>query len=76
MRVFNLPILIRWTKFQPGASFFIPCVDRREVERFVRSEAKRLRLDVVTKQVIEKGVYGLRVWRKEPTIDAHSASHI
>ena len=72
--IFNLPILIEWAKFQPDTSFFIPCLERRKVQKFVTSECTRLGLDVVSKQVIENGVYGLRVWRKGVILAPHSTS--
>ena len=72
MEITGLPLLIEWDKFQPGTSFFIPCTDRREVERFVRHEAKRLRIEVVTKQVVENNILGLRVWRPDATVPPHS----
>jgi|DEB19_MinimDraft_3_1074340.scaffolds.fasta_scaffold202660_2 hypothetical protein len=72
--VFNLPILIDWAKFQPGTSFFIPCINRKQVQKFVMSECARLGLDVISKQVVENGVYGLRVWRKEVILAPHSTS--
>lgn len=59
----GLPVLIEWDKFQPGTSMFIPCLDRRAMQRFITQETNRLRLNVVSKQVVENGVYGLRVWR-------------
>jgi hypothetical protein len=31
----------------------------------VEEEAKRLKFKIICKQVIEKGIYGLRVWRDE-----------
>lgn len=65
MRILNIPLLIEWEKFKPGTSFFVPCIDRRLTQRFVEEEAKRLKLNIVCKQVIEKGKYGLRVWRVE-----------
>jgi hypothetical protein len=73
MQVLGLPILIEWDKFQPGTSFFIPCLDRRGMERFVRAEARRLRLNVICKQVVENKVYGLRVWRIDATVPPHSS---
>lgn len=63
MKVFNLPVVVQWSKFSPGASFFIPCVDRRAMERAVKQEAARLKVEILCKQVIERGTYGLRVWR-------------
>lgn len=74
MKILGLPLLIEWNKFKPGTSFFVPCVDRKLTQRFVETEAKRLKVDVVCKQVIEKGVYGLRVWRVGDTILPHSSS--
>ena len=73
MQVLNLPLLIEWGKFKPGTSFFVPCVDRREVERFVRREARRLQLNVVCKQVVENNILGLRVWRVDASIHPHSS---
>jgi len=63
MRILNIPLLIEWDKFKVGTSFFVPCIDRKLTQRFVEEEAGRLKLNVVCKQVIEKGKYGLRVWR-------------
>lgn len=74
MKVFNLPLLIQWNKFQPGTSFFVPCVYRRAVQRYVESECRRFGVEITCKQVIEKGVYGVRVWRNPATITPHSSS--
>jgi hypothetical protein len=74
MKIQNLPIVIRWDKFSVGSSFFIPCIDREGMERWVKQEARRLRLKVLCKQVVENGMYGLRVWRADPTIPSHSVS--
>jgi hypothetical protein len=63
LTILNLPLLIQWEKFKPGTSFFVPCIDRRLTQRFVETEATRLGVKVLCKQVVEKGKYGLRVWR-------------
>jgi len=63
LTILNLPLLIQWEKFKPSTSFFVPCIDRRLTQRFVEAEAKRLGISVLCKQVVEKGKYGLRVWR-------------
>jgi hypothetical protein len=63
LHLLNLSIWIDWAKFKQGTSFFVPCLDRSEVEKFVREEAERLRIQVVCKHVVERGRYGLRVWR-------------
>ena len=68
MKIMGMPLLIEWNKFKPGTSFFIPCIDRREVERFVCAEAKRMKLNIVCKHVIEENKYGLRVWRNSDTV--------
>jgi len=65
--------LIEWPKFQPGTSFFIPCIDRYRMELFVRREARRIKVDVLIKRVIENGVFGLRVWRLDDTVQPHSS---
>ena len=76
MQVMGLPILIEWDKFHPGTSFFIPCVDRRSVQRFVMQEAQRLKIPVVCKQVVERKVYGLRVWRLDVIVPPHFSSPV
>ena len=63
LTILNLPLLIQWEKFKPGTSFFVPCIDRKLTQRFVETEAARLEIKVLCKQVVEKGKYGLRVWR-------------
>jgi hypothetical protein len=63
LTILNLPLLIEWEKFKPGTSFFVPCIDRRLTQRFVETEASRIGVRVLCKQVVEKGKYGLRVWR-------------
>lgn len=73
MNVMGLPLLIEWDKFQPGTSFFVPCVNQKEVEKFVLSEAKRMRLGVVTKRVVENNILGLRVWRDNAKLSPHSS---
>ena len=65
LKILGLPIRIEWDKFLPGTSFFIPCLDRKAVEEFVMNESYRRRHRIICKQVVEKGVYGLRCWRVE-----------
>jgi len=76
MKIYNLPVLVEWNKFQPGSSFFIPCLDRKEMEKQVLKEAKRLDVNVMCKHVIENNMYGLRVWRVAPTMPTHSSSPV
>jgi hypothetical protein len=76
MKIQNLSVLVEWDKFVPGWSFFIPCLDRKDMKRQVLQEAKRLKVAVLCKEVIENRVYGLRVWRVGPTIPLHSSSPV
>lgn len=73
MKILGIPLLIEWDKFAPGTSFFVPCLDRKLTQRFVESEAARLKVEVVCKQVVEKGKYGLRVWRVGDIMPLHSS---
>jgi hypothetical protein len=63
LKVLNLTILIPWTKLEPGQSFFIPCLDRKAHSKTLQKEADRLGIEVIIKQVVEDGKYGLRIWR-------------
>jgi hypothetical protein len=56
---------IDWSRFKPGRTFFIPCLDLEDAKKQVARVAKRLRYSVEMKGVIENGVQGLRVWRLE-----------
>jgi hypothetical protein len=71
LKIMNLPLLIQWEKFKPGTSFFVPCIDRSLTERFVTTEARRLQINVICKHVIEKGKYGVRVWRIDGILEPH-----
>jgi hypothetical protein len=73
LTILNLPVLIQWEKFKPGTSFFVPCIDRRLTQRFVETEAKRIGVEVLCKQVVEKGKFGLRVWRVDAILAPHSS---
>ena len=74
MKLLDQTLLIRWDKFKPGTSFFIPCIDRYSMYMHIKREAKRLHIEVTQRYVIENGIYGLRVWRNERSVSAHSAS--
>lgn len=63
MKVHGISFEIDWSKFKPGRTFFIPCLDTETAKKEVATVAKRLRYSVEMKVVIEKGVKGLRVWR-------------
>jgi len=65
LKIMNAPLLIQWEKFKPETSFFVPCIDRALTERFIQTEARRLGLTIICKHVVEKGKYGVRVWRTD-----------
>jgi hypothetical protein len=56
-------IVIDWSKFIPGASVFVPCVNTaKAIEDIVK--ATGVTKQEMTKRVrIEDGKYGVRVWR-------------
>lgn len=63
MKVHGISFEIDWSKFKPGRTFFIPCLDLNAAKHEVERVAKRLRYSVEMKGVVEKGIRGLRVWR-------------
>lgn len=63
MKVETVSYLVNWRKFKPGTSFFVPCIDSEAARRSVAEVARRLRMKVITKVVIQDGIKGLRVWR-------------
>lgn len=63
MKVETVSYQINWAKFHKGYSFFVPCIDHRAAEEEVKRVTRRLKIDTVTKLVIEDGIKGLRVWR-------------
>lgn len=68
MQPVELQIVIQWHKFEPGTSLFIPCLNRPAMQKFIQREAARLKMSLMYKRVIEKGIYGLRVWKIADTI--------
>ena len=63
LSVMGLTIKIEWDKFEIGTSVFIPCLDVKPVLSHIQHEGMRRRWQIVGKQVVEKGRYGLRCWR-------------
>jgi len=63
VKVFGHTLDIAWDELQIGSSFFIPCINREEVQLYLEAEAYRMRLDVVTKLTIENHGIGVRLWR-------------
>jgi len=63
MKIETLTYTIDWSKFRTGQSFFVPCIDHEAAKDEVKKVARRLRLKLFYKIVIEEGIKGLRVWR-------------
>lgn len=56
-------VVIDWSKFVPGASVFIPCVNTvKALEHFVEAGGV-CRSDITHRIRIEDGKYGIRIWR-------------
>lgn len=63
MKIETLSFKINWRNFRKGYSFFVPCIDEAAARAELARVTKRLKMEVVTKVVVEDGVKGLRVWR-------------
>jgi hypothetical protein len=59
----GVPVKIDWASFKRGTSFFVPGTDQKLLLKQLRTEARRLNLDIVAHPVAEKGLLGVRVWR-------------
>lgn len=64
MKTHGIPIQLDWDRFKIGASFFVPGIDREELEKSIRAEMQRLQVNVITRRVVENNILGVRVWRK------------
>lgn len=63
MQTHGIPIELDWNRFKVGTSFFVPGVDQDALGKMLRAEMRRLRVNVITRKVIEGNVLGVRVWR-------------
>ena len=54
---------VNWQKFKRGRSITIPCLDSTKAKLEILQVTKRLKMQVLTKVVIEDGIQCLRVWR-------------
>jgi biotin carboxylase len=63
MRLEGVTYQSDWAAFEPGHSFFVPCLDDKTGIEKITAIMKRLGFPVIIKVVIEDGVRGLRVWR-------------
>lgn len=63
MRVENVSYQLNWKAFRRGHSVFIPCLNAAAAIEEIKRVTKRLKIDVLTRVVIQDGVQGVRVWR-------------
>mgnify|MGYP006288023319 CR=1 FL=1 len=63
MKIETVSYQINWRNFRRGYSFFVPCIDTQAAREEISRVTKRLKVEVLTKVVVEDGVKGLRVWR-------------
>ena len=63
MKIETVSYQINWRNFKRGYSFFVPCIDHAAAREAMSKVSKRLKMDFVSKVVIEEGVKGLRIWR-------------
>ena len=52
------------TGFQPGTSFFVPCINVVSCRGEIRRKLRALGIKVAVEERIEGGQFGLRIWRK------------
>ena len=63
MLIHGIDFKINWRNFVVGSSFFIPCLDPEHAREQIHRATKRLKYTIKSQIVIEKSIYGLRVWR-------------
>jgi hypothetical protein len=63
MKIETVHYEVNWAKFRKGYSFFVPCIDTAKAKAELGRVARRLKMELLMKVVIEEGVKGLRVWR-------------
>ncbi len=56
-------IIIDWSGFVVGTSLFIPCVNAKQAVNDIVSASGIERRHLTKRVCIEKGKYGVRVWR-------------
>jgi hypothetical protein len=63
MKIETVHYEVNWAKFRKGYSFFVPCLDTAKAKSELGRVARRLKMELLMKVVVEEGVKGLRVWR-------------
>jgi hypothetical protein len=56
-------IVIDWTKFKPGTSVFVPCIDTKRAISDIANASGIPKADLIKRVCVDKGRYGVRVWR-------------
>lgn len=54
---------IDWSRWEPGASVFIPCIDAPGLRDRVIRKARQMDVRLVSRIVIEDQHFGVRFWR-------------
>ena len=57
---------INWRNFQPGYSFFVPCLDETKAKEDILRVTKRLKTEVFIKKVIEERVEKQEIKNVQP----------
>jgi hypothetical protein len=55
---------VNWRTFKRNKSIFVPCLNPAHAAEDILRVTKRLRVQVLMKEVIVEGIRGLRVWRQ------------
>jgi hypothetical protein len=63
MQIEKIDYNINWRNFKAGYSFFIPCIACTEAKKTLKETARKLKINIVMKTVIENNIRGIRVWR-------------
>jgi hypothetical protein len=56
-------IVVDWSKFTPGTSVFIPCINTKLAIDHVSDACGIRKSELKHRVCVENGRYGLRVWR-------------
>ena len=59
----GVPVIIEWHKFVVGSSFYIPCLNRRDIADKLVISAKERGMKIKFRFVLEGGTQGVRFWR-------------
>ena len=57
------PIILPIGSMEVGDSFFVPCIDEKEIKKEAAVLAKQFNFDLRVERVVYNGLYGLRIWR-------------